>query len=91
MANYLAHGVLLVRTCSAFPEQYDAIRDGERIGYLRLRHGCFTVSCPDWGGEEVYYAEPRGQGEFYPDERSGYLLAAIDAILVHRMKDVTPR
>ena len=41
----------LVLTCGACPEQYDAF-DGERqVGYLRLRHGHFTVTCPDVGGD----------------------------------------
>lgn len=32
------------QTCFACPEQYDAVDDGREVGYLRLRHGHFTVS-----------------------------------------------
>lgn len=41
--------IILKQTCFAYPEQYDAIDGitGERVGYLRLRHGHFTVEVPD--------------------------------------------
>lgn len=44
----------LIQTCEACPEQYDAMLNGEQVGYLRLRWGWFTVTCPDVGGKEVY-------------------------------------
>lgn len=35
----------LFKTCGACPEQYDALTETNKvIGYLRLRHGIFTVS-----------------------------------------------
>lgn len=72
----------LVRTCRVCPEQYDAKdTDGNCIAYLRLRHGAFTVECPDIGGECVYYAEPRGDGVFEDDEREIHLNAAKQAIV----------
>ena len=49
--------IRLVQTCTACPEQYDAIRDGERVGYLRLRHGRFTAQLHDPDGPIVYEAE----------------------------------
>lgn len=73
--------VNLVRTCWACPEQYDAMLDGEIVGYLRLRHGGFSVQCPDVGGDLVYEASPRGDGIFDDDERDYYLRFAVDAIL----------
>lgn len=46
----------LIQTCEACPEQYDAMLGGERVGYLRLRWGWFTVTCPWVNGTEVYEA-----------------------------------
>jgi hypothetical protein len=56
--------VRLMRTCFAYPEQYDAFIGEEKVGYLRLRHGHFTVECPDVRGEMVYEASPWGDGIF---------------------------
>lgn len=52
----------LRETCASCPEQYDAFVDrplGTKrlVGYLRLRHGRFTVRCPDVNGKEVYAKE----------------------------------
>jgi len=65
--------VELRMTCGACPEQYDAFINGEEIGYLRLRHGCFRV---EYRGDTVYTAAPNGDGMFESNERHGYLLAA---------------
>lgn len=70
----------LVLTCSACPEQYDAMFDGRLVGYLRLRHGEFTVTCPDVDGQIVLDARPRGDGSFDDDERDDYLRRAKAAI-----------
>jgi len=70
----------LVQTCGACPEQYEVMRDGEQVGYLRLRHGCFRADCPDCGGETVYSTYTKGDGVFDEDERDGYLSAALEAI-----------
>ena len=73
--------IKLVRTCNACPEQYDAVDESEStVGYLRLRHGYFTVECPDVDGTLVYSAKPSGDGIFEPQEREYYLNQAIDAI-----------
>lgn len=77
----LAEKIELVQTCGACPEQYDAFIDGELVGYLRLRHGYFTVQYPNVSGELVYSAEPKGDGIFEYDEREGYLAAARLAII----------
>lgn len=72
--------IRLVLTCGACPEQYDAF-DGEvTVGYLRLRHGRFTVQFPDVGGELIYGACPIGDGVFMDDERDYFLRFAVDAI-----------
>lgn len=72
--------ITLHQTCGACPEQYDA-RDetGRKVGYLRLRHGVFTVEAIGEDGEhtEVYRARPDGHGVFDPDERGRYLARAL--------------
>ena len=70
-----------VQTCFACPEQYDAYDGDQMVAYLRLRHGRFTVECPDVGGTLVYKAHPKGDGIFDDDERSIYLGHASAAIL----------
>lgn len=72
--------ITLTQTCSACPEQYDAYKDGQVVGYLRLRHGYFFVQCPWVGGECVYQTETKGDGIFESEEREVHLKAAIEAI-----------
>lgn len=67
-------------TCVACPEQYDAFDGDKQVGYLRLRHGGFTVECPDVGGVLVYEAHPVGDGIFEDNERDYFLRFAVDAI-----------
>ena len=44
-----------VCTCYACPEQYDVFdKDGNQVGYVRLRWGSLYAECPDVGGTEVY-------------------------------------
>jgi hypothetical protein len=74
--------IKLVMTCGACPEQYDAYRNGEQVGYLRLRHGHFRVNCPDSRGIEMFAASPRGDGIFTDDERDGFLREAVSAIIL---------
>jgi len=71
----------LVQICGACPESYDAVYMGDQVGYLRLRHGRFTVECPDAGGNLVYEARPNGDGIFCADEREFYLDKAKEAIM----------
>lgn len=78
--------VRLVLTCGACPEQYDAYVGDELVGYLRLRHGYFSVRCPDPSGYEVYSAHPRGDGIFESGERETYLRFGVQAILEHRRR-----
>jgi hypothetical protein len=77
----MSEEIRLELTCGACPEQYDAFIGDELVGYLRLRHGNFTVECPDCGGKLVYRANPKGDGLFDDDEREEYLSAAKQAIL----------
>lgn len=85
--SILIHGYKLVLTCGACPEQYDVFdSDGKEVGYLRLRHGNFTVRCPDVCGEMVYYASPKGDGIFESDERFKFLTIAIEEIQKWQLK-----
>lgn len=73
--------IKLVQTCGACPEQYDALDDdGRKVGYLRLRHGEFTVDYPDVRGKTILTVYPKGDGCFAAEEREGYLNLAIQAI-----------
>ena len=69
-----------VTTCPSTPEQYDVFSGDEKVGYVRLRDGEFTVECPDVGGELVFDAWPSGDSCFEPDEREHWLTEATDAI-----------
>jgi hypothetical protein len=73
--------IKLKRTCTACPEQYDAMMNGDKVGYLRLRHGVFTVHFPDENGHQIYYSEKSdGHGEFTDEERDYFLSVAKDKI-----------
>lgn len=74
----------LRQTCSVCPEQYDLVDSEEKcVAYFRLRHGYFTVECPDVGGTLVYEARPDGDGCFMPYERESYIAAAMAAVKKH--------
>lgn len=72
--------IQLTQTCWACPEQYDATHNGKQTAYLRLRHGHFTVRCPDVGGTLVYESSPKGDGDFCDEERQTELNNAVVAI-----------
>ena len=71
---------VLQKTCSACPEQYNVFCNGEMVAYLRLRHGHFTVTCPDASGTDIYSACPSGDGAFDSNEREYFLSKACEAI-----------
>ena len=85
------HGLRLLMTCGACPEQYDVFdQSGKQVGYLRLRHGQFRADVPDCGGETVYEAffNDTLQGQFdSPEQRQRYLQEAVTAILAHGKKE----
>lgn len=73
--------IRLIKTCDACPEQYDAVLDdGTQVGYLRLRHGYFSVSCPGVSGITVYDAYTFGDGCFNDEEREKHLRKAVKKI-----------
>lgn len=73
-------GYQLNLTCGACPEQYDVFLDGEKVAYLRLRHGTFRVDVPDCGDETIFEGAPQGDGIFNRDEREVWLTRAINAV-----------
>ena len=78
--NTMIEEISLIQTCGACPEQYDAFVDGEQVGYLRLRHGAFTVEYPDVNGKLIYEADPEGDGVFSDNEREYFLNKAKEEI-----------
>lgn len=69
-----ARDIQLVKTRHICPEQYDAFDlRGRKIAYLHMRHGSFTIECPDAGGELIYSVCLDGDGAFFDYERDGYL------------------
>lgn len=84
-----ASEIELYQTCGACPEQYNAFYKDKQVGYLRLRHGCFTVNYPDHMGHLIYEAEPEGDGCFHKGERDHYLKKARKAIKEAIKKEVT--
>lgn len=71
------NGYQLECTCSACPEQYDVYKNGEAVGYLRLRHGHFRA---EYNRTIVYEADTEGDGLFEENEREFHLTMAIIAI-----------
>ena len=86
MDNFKYEGIELQRTCGACPEQYDAYFDygddegPQLVGYLRMRHGQFTVEVPYVGGKLVFISHTRGDGTFEVEEREHFLTVACKAI-----------
>lgn len=77
-------GYELVQTSFRCPEQYDVLKGGEKVGYLRLRHGWFRADVPDVGGVTVYENTlPGNVGWFEDHERMAFLTAAVEAIDRH--------
>ncbi len=69
-------------TCGACPEQYDVLdrATGEKIAYLRLRHGHFRAEYPYDNGDIVYEADTIGDGVFEESERAIHIGKALLAI-----------
>jgi hypothetical protein len=78
-------GIRLEMTCSACPEQYDAYIDDQKVGYLRLRHGRFTVEVPDPGGKLVYSAHTVGDGAFHDAAEADYYLTQAKLAILAEM------
>lgn len=79
--DLIIDGIRLHCTCGACPEQYDAFDENDQqVGYLRLRHGHFTVEFPDCGGERLLNYETIGNGIFDVSERDQLLELAVSLI-----------
>lgn len=71
----------LVLTSWACPEQYNAYLSDRQVGYLRLRHGYFSVDVPTPMSKRVFASiESIGDGQFHKSEREFFLREAINAI-----------
>lgn len=87
----LPNGWTLIKTCYACPEQYDLLdADNNMRAYFRLRHGCFTVNCPDVRGTLVYEsAESEGDGIFEDTERAVFMTRALMAVEAYYAKEAS--
>lgn len=77
-------------TCQACPEQYDAYLDGMRVGYLRLRHGNFTIDFPDVDGENIFYEKIPDDASVFTDEERVKYLALAQTLIFNRIKAGIP-
>ena len=77
---YLNNGLRLELTCPAVPEQYEVFKDDVQVGYLRLRHGIFSVTFPDVMGEDILNEYPNGDGIFEANERFKYMIKTLRLI-----------
>lgn len=83
--------IKLVKTCDAYPEQYNAFYGGKQVGYLRVRHGVFQVFYPDANSEEVIFeTQTIKDGEFDDNERVYCLEDAKKAIIAKIKISTTP-
>jgi hypothetical protein len=82
---------LEIKGGGACPEQYNVFKDGRQVAYYRLRHGAFTVSCPDVGGEYIMTEYPAGDGAFDSNERLIFLAKAMRAVLLKLTEGVMTR
>lgn len=78
---YSDNGLELKMTCGFAPEQYEVFKGGKQIAYFRLRHGEFTVHCPDYPGELMFFAEPNGDGMFDDEERIEFMTNALNQLI----------
>ena len=72
-------GLFFQDTCSACPEQYDVYKDGQLVGYVRLRWGGLSCEYPYILGERIYtHAFDDGyMGCFESDEQRQFYLSEI--------------
>lgn len=72
------------QTCGACPEQYDVIKDGEQVAYVRLRWSRLRVDTPDAGDRTIYmydFDDDGHKGVFdNEDERIKYLNIIADEL-----------
>ena len=79
-------GLTFVRTSKVCPEQYDVLKDGEQVGYVRLRWGELRCDYKHCGGETIYIRNfpDKLMGSFNTEgQRMGYLSAVAHTINEH--------
>lgn len=73
-----------LKTCEACPEQYDVYtKNGDQVGYVRLRWGTLRVDYPKVGCETIYeYKFEDGMKGGFDDqeERDTYLNQIVDTL-----------
>lgn len=83
-------GYRFVQTCCCSPEQYDVYQldkfdSTEPIGYVRLRFGNLSASCPNTTGVRVYTKkfQDEWKGKFSSLEEREFYLKSIAAAIDH--------
>lgn len=80
---YQRNGFKLVLTCGMCPEQYDVFSGKDIIAYYRVRHGEFVITCPDVGGEDIFWCDVYGDGGFDKSERLNLLALSLRKVKEH--------
>jgi hypothetical protein len=89
MKSFKINSYRFDQTSEFAPEQYEIYDcDNNQIGYLRLRHGVFSVRVPDYGGTEILTAYPKGDADFEPEERYKFLRQALDSIIEYQVNEL---
>lgn len=74
-------------TCNESPEQYDVYdEEGYKVGYVRLRYGELSISCPCCGvlgAHNIMSWSTRGYGCFYDDDERAMGMNIINAAINH--------
>ena len=83
------NGLDFIMTCSACPEQYDVLKDGEMVGYVRLRFGELRCDYKDCAGEKIYthLFDNHMLGTFINNSERMHYLNLIADKLNERLKD----
>ena len=86
-------GLVFHKTCDLCPEQYDVYKNEEQVGYVRLRHGCLTVECPD-ALDKLIYCKTFSDGVrgcFYDNNERISYLKKIAKCIKEELKNVNKR
>lgn len=78
--------IKLIKTCDAYPEQYNAFYGGKQVGYLRVRHGVFQVFYPDANSEEVIFEVDTIKLSEFDDSERVYYLESAKMVIMAKIK-----
>lgn len=86
----LVNNYKFVMTSVAFPEQYDVFRDGEQVGYVRLRGGLLRCHLGDCRGEAIYEWKFTDGKSFFAnnEERLFFLRDIARSLEAHRIVEM---